>query len=395
MKSANELGYKVNNSGICLGVSTAGANAFWVSLLTKEDGLQAYLRGMLRLQLDTAAILQKNKLNAYHFRLFGFFDRVKLIQESQDHQPYHCTLLSNSEGSATSTKRLLQLRSLTRSDAMVTAEGEPILQVDISLFLGAYTLDELNDYLECLRDHLGDLPFELQLSSGDHTLFLCFCPTTKTWLMFNANSSPLKTFDAFKHTSLVPRLNGSLSDHSTHTIISTVIRTADIFADELKVKMELLNADDRWKKLHEITPEKVAIQDNNSYDLLYLAAVDGDLKSLQALIKAGADANKTVINNNFTLLYVAAKNGHLECVKALIGAGANVNQTVTHNRTPLYIAAENGQLACVEALIAAGADVNIASTENATPFDIATHNGHLQCAQALTARASASTRLSQ
>ncbi len=59
------------------------------------------------------------------------------------------------------------------------------------------------------------------------------------------------------------------------------------------------------------------------------------------------------------LLHLAAENGHLDCVEALLGRGADVNQRDKLDQaTALHWAAQGGHLRAVEHLLSAGADID-------------------------------------
>ena len=88
-----------------------------------------------------------------------------------------------------------------------------------------------------------------------------------------------------------------------------------------------------------------------------LAAENGHIKTVNALIMAVANINAKS-SNGWTALMWTAENGHTEIINALIMAGANINAEDKDGRTTLILAARNGHTETVNALIKAGADVN-------------------------------------
>jgi uncharacterized protein len=70
-----------------------------------------------------------------------------------------------------------------------------------------------------------------------------------------------------------------------------------------------------------------------------------------------------------TPLLLAAREGHVESVVALLAAGADVNQVSAGDRTsPLLIATINGHFDLARLLLDKGADPNLAAENNATPL---------------------------
>ena len=85
-------------------------------------------------------------------------------------------------------------------------------------------------------------------------------------------------------------------------------------------------------------------------------AADGDrVKTVQALLRAGADAN-AARKDGRTALFFAASGGHLELVKLLVEGGADIDHRDEANQTAHVFAARNptngehtaGEKACVD-----------------------------------------------
>ncbi|HYN09844.1 MAG TPA: ankyrin repeat domain-containing protein [Vicinamibacterales bacterium] len=128
---------------------------------------------------------------------------------------------------------------------------------------------------------------------------------------------------------------------------------------------------------------------------LHWAALNGDLKTMDVLLYAGATTESLTRVGNYTPLHLASSRGHgavvarlleagskpgpvtatgvqpvhlaaqagsAEALKALIDRGANINaQDETHGRTPLIFAASQNRLEAMKFLIAKGADKNLAT----------------------------------
>jgi len=89
---------------------------------------------------------------------------------------------------------------------------------------------------------------------------------------------------------------------------------------------------------------------------LILAAKEGDIQTVKALLNAGIDVNATVEGYaGMTPLMHASRSNHIDCVKVLIGAGANVRMKNELGRTALKIAEGNGNREIVKLLEEAGA----------------------------------------
>ena len=107
----------------------------------------------------------------------------------------------------------------------------------------------------------------------------------------------------------------------------------------------------------------LGIVDEQGRDALLLAAEDGSLASVEALLAAGANPNRRAANGQ-TSLGRAVIGAHLHIAARLLAAGSDANAAAANGQTPLIIAVRTGNRALVETLVAAGADVNRVESSN-------------------------------
>ncbi len=123
---------------------------------------------------------------------------------------------------------------------------------------------------------------------------------------------------------------------------------------------------------------------------LIKAARDGDLASVNAIIKCGAslDASDSF---GYNALHWAARYGHADVVNALVNNGASLNDKSNFSNTSLHSAAIYGHADVAKILIDKGADINLVGESGLTALGLATREGHPAIAIMLE---SASQRLS-
>jgi ankyrin repeat protein len=130
------------------------------------------------------------------------------------------------------------------------------------------------------------------------------------------------------------------------------------------------------------------------YWLLHRACGSGDDRSVEILLKAGADPTGIRGYAEFHKhldptgtepiwpLAQAAWGGHVKIVRVLLKAGADPNAQFSEHLTALTQAAGGGHLDVVRVLLAAGADPNHRS-DLGTAAELALKNGHSEIAQLL------------
>ncbi len=127
------------------------------------------------------------------------------------------------------------------------------------------------------------------------------------------------------------------------------------------------------------TDPNVEILDQGT--MLIVAAREKSSNVASTLLKlAQVDVNKETKSGE-TALMLAAFNGDLNLVKALVKRGAQINKTLW---TPLHYAAANGQLSVVEFLVENHAYIDAESPNNTTPLMMAARHKHITVMRWLT-----------
>ncbi|XP_008257340.4 BRCA1-associated RING domain protein 1 isoform X1 [Oryctolagus cuniculus] len=102
--------------------------------------------------------------------------------------------------------------------------------------------------------------------------------------------------------------------------------------------------------------------------LLHVAAIKGDVPSVEYLLQNGSDPN-VKDNAGWTPLHEACNHGHLRVVELLLQHKALVNSTGYQNDSPLHDAAKNGHLDIVKLLLSYGASRNAVNIFGLRPVD--------------------------
>jgi uncharacterized protein len=100
---------------------------------------------------------------------------------------------------------------------------------------------------------------------------------------------------------------------------------------------------------------------------MMLAALNGDIDLVKALIDKGAEVNK----KGWAPLHYAASNGHDDIVKLLLDNSAYIDAGSPNGTTPLMMAARGNHISTVKALLDAGADSRVKNQLGLTALDFA------------------------
>ena len=134
--------------------------------------------------------------------------------------------------------------------------------------------------------------------------------------------------------------------------------------------------------LQKMTPNAINAPGTLGKTALILAARNGHVEIVQALVDAGADIDLQSKSGSTALMFAASK-GHTDVVKALLGADADLNAKNNNKNTALMVAAQNGHVGCVQVLLAAKAHSDLKNEHDQTALMVAAQNGHVGIVQIL------------
>ncbi|KAL8737103.1 MAG: hypothetical protein Q9181_002023 [Wetmoreana brouardii] len=117
---------------------------------------------------------------------------------------------------------------------------------------------------------------------------------------------------------------------------------------------------------------------------IHLAAQTGNINTIQALVKGGADINSVVRQTNMTPIHYAAEyqNSYGQ-IEGLASLGAHVDGRDYLEWTPLHWASWRGHLASLNALIDHGANINAKTLDGNASIMLAVANNSHECVQRL------------
>ena len=107
-----------------------------------------------------------------------------------------------------------------------------------------------------------------------------------------------------------------------------------------------------------ILPPRESINGWRQHNNLMVAVEGGDIEKAQALIKEGANINRTIISIQRTPLCTAIYNNYIEMVGYLLAQGASPNQPTSGAYYRICLTARHNQIEMIKLLTAYGADIN-------------------------------------
>ncbi len=120
---------------------------------------------------------------------------------------------------------------------------------------------------------------------------------------------------------------------------------------------------------------------------LHWAALNGDLDTMNLVVKAGAKPEALTRVGSYTPLHLASSRGHAAAVARLLDAGSKATAVTATGVQPIHLAAQAGNADAVRSLLDRGADVNAPDqTHGRTPLVFAASQNRLDAMKVLLAK---------
>ena len=354
------LGYNIIEDGLCNGISFMAMQA---ELVGEREVFLERLQDFCGMPLhDFAENFALSEQTEYlrnivpnapgyqytHLNFRAFCEGVILNQDlkfAPQLFPKNTVLIQNTELSLT----------LTESQKLQAQGGAK----EICSLTGIYTQTQLTEYFTSLSGILDTSTFNssIILLSSKHAINISYDRTKKQWAFIDPNQLPV---NYLSNNNISAKVFSSFSSTTNgYCAFSSKFYTTGNSFDIANNAFANWSECSRYKEIiatHRLSASdatRINWRDSQNTSWLYIAAQQGRLAIVQALLAAGAMPNLAATSDGVTPLYVAAGNGHFDVIQALLAApGIDPNLARTSDGvTPLYVAAVMGHFKIAVLLI--------------------------------------------
>ncbi len=130
------------------------------------------------------------------------------------------------------------------------------------------------------------------------------------------------------------------------------------------------------KEITERKKDLLNTKDDQDFQPLHIAVVEGYPEIVRFLVKSGADINGKG-QDGWAPLHMAVKFNQRDIVQLLLGLNADPSVRMNWGNTPLHNAAYEGNLEIADIFIKSGVDVDVVDDQGNTPLHGAASRGHV------------------
>jgi len=391
----NALGFQGNNGGLCAGYAESASVAF---LIGDYDAFKArchyiekkYARWLSWLgshQQNLSFFSDKKAKRKKLIEVLAFMNQIELYMFPDKYRHLF--------GGYVNQKDVQAIESINYSHALKAKGGRGL----IGRFCGHYTPKKTMDYVAFLKEFAKDAPcnFTMSLSSGNHSISLCYDVSSTTWIVNDANQpdvNALSVDDSFALCIFIAIGFLLVMSISFSTRIYSLCNDAEM----MEAHFVNFKNTESFKKISEISLSDLD-DISNQAGLISIAAGEGDveiLKKVSSLSEGDDERQRRYFNqatiNGATLVFIAAENSHIEVLRFLSELKdsdsnrlVDFNQATIDGMTPAYVAAQDGHVEGLrffsELKDSDGnllVDFNQATIDGAAPAHIAAQEAHIE-----------------
>lgn len=400
----NDLGYAPNDEGACALYAEKAIDAFlagesdvfnfrnqYISKkYTQFPGLFFHAKEEEKL-LSKKALTSENALlsdveRQMIFDVAAFFDQGELYM-----QPERYTAVFGAPISQNSPEKIAPY-----------AQPLAINRHQLASFSGIYTEKELHQYITSMRqlaqNYAGD--FALSLGSDNHRIGLCYSHSDNCWQLKDVNQPDLPPIPAEEANNrlIAYALQRLFNDKDNNCAFITRLITANPCKERFKAHVDGFLNEERFKTMHDLTAERLQRVNSRGATLAWIAAKNGDAKTLHCLTRFKSDNSELLVdfnqptNDGVTPAYMAALTGQPEALRFLAQIKdvndkilVDFNLQANDGATPAFIAAQEGYTETLRVLANLKSsegmpliDFNKSTIDDATPVFIAALSGHTE-----------------
>jgi len=261
-----KCGYPITEIGMCYGLSYMALQAFLANdMATFNERLQLINNTSLQdckcdenktpffnLRQKQQHLISEGKideaivLNNKIIDMSAFFDGVALHQQPDKFDDF-LPPDPLSRGFQNGQKTM----QLTLPIALDTLEKKPF---KIESWTGAYTKEELIEYLTLLKNNLGSTSFALQINSTAHAINLNYDSNTQQWLFVNPNLLPGQSLADMERLADLLLLGFG---QTQGLVMETNLYTTTNLAPQMSEHYLNMKNAPAWKELHALSEEKI------------------------------------------------------------------------------------------------------------------------------------------
>lgn len=153
-------------------------------------------------------------------------------------------------------------------------------------------------------------------------------------------------------------------------LVTSFFSTGEVVIEKLEVAKK--DFQERQYQRLEILMSAEKLYPNEDVRRLALAAGDGDLKSIDALVNAGVDVNEALVNNVTALFWPLRKSNYLGFEK-LLAEGASPNFIFSYTGSIMGWAAKQGEIRFLKTALNYGGDPNTITNDTSLLNEVIIH----------------------